>query len=80
MVMQVFRGGDDGDSRLANPSSPGGGETLGQKKTGRRWFFDAGSQTAADGEDHKATSIPSPHFLKFAARKPAFDFSEPKPA
>lgn len=80
MVMQVFRGGDDGDDVQVDPSPTGSGTAVASKKSGRRWFFDAAPQTPISS-DNQSTSRPAePHFLKFAARKPAFDFSEPRPA
>ena len=77
MVMQVFRGDDDRDSQ---PTSIGPTDSTNLKTAQRRWFFDAGPSQTSDRNHSQEASIPRPHFLKFAERKPSIDFSEPKPA
>lgn len=80
MVMQVFRGDDDGDNSTVNPSSPVIDGAKNRNSTGRRWFIDEGHSTESSSDHRESSSITGPQFLKFADRKPAFDFSEPKPA
>lgn len=80
MVMQVFRGNDDGDNSPVNPNSVVIGGVQNSKQTGRRWFIDEGHSAGSNGSQQKAISSDGPQFLRFAALKPVFDFSEPKPA
>lgn len=80
MVMQVFRGDDDGDNVPANVTGPSTEEDKRIMNSGRRWFLDDGPKDSSVGETQKVGAAPSPHFLKFASRRPTFDFSEPKPA
>ncbi|MEP3481758.1 MAG: hypothetical protein ABJZ55_21125 [Fuerstiella sp.] len=80
MVMQVFRGDDDGDNSSVNPSSPLTDGVQNSQQAGRRWFIDQGHSAGANEGDQNGVSNDGPQFLRFAGRKPVFDFSEPKPA